>query len=213
MPKRTSFYQLMLSFYPEHYREQYGMQAAQTLDDMLADTSSRGKRALIWARELLVLPGNAAEQHLIELSRRGHLRPRTLVDMIALALLLPFVLAIVIDEFSEYFSSSHLYGSWLWSLPVLLIWALVLPLFSLAISSIALILSLLRSRQRQVKSPHHLQIPWQTIVVGVLALGLLSLTVFHDSVQCWTTNPGNAIANISQTSQCTSQTMLRIDFH
>lgn len=213
MLKHNSLYKIIFSLYPEKYRDKYVPQMQQTLDDMLMHETRMSQRVLIWTRELVVLPGNILEQHLIELSLKRHLRPRTLVDLIALSLLAPFIITALIDEFSEYFVNTHPYGSWVWTPPILLLWAFILPIVSLAISLIALILSILRARKKKATGLNYTYRLWPTIFVGIFAICLLSLTVFHDSVQCWVYNPTNALTHISQTTKCTASTMFSIDTH
>ena len=211
MPKHKYLYTILFSLYPEHYRANYVPQIKQTLDDLLAHEPTLSKRMLIWTRELIVLPGNVLEQQLVELSNRRRLQPRTLISLMSLTLLAPFVIAVLIDEFSEYFIDTHPYGSWVWSPPILLLWAFILPLVSLAISLIVLVLSFFRAWKLKTNGSSYSYKLWPTVIVGIFALCLLSLTVFHDSVQCWAGSPSNALTHISQTTKCMVNTIFVID--
>lgn len=205
MPKLLSIYQKLLSLYPEQYRKKYGSQMVQTMDDMLAHESNRLQRVGIWLKEIIVLPPNLFEQHMIAVSRRGGLAPKTLMGFVALALLIPFFISMILDEFSEHFTGQHLYETWLWSQPVLTTWVILLPLISLFISLVTFLLLVLRTSLRKGRFTLRLQKFWLLIVASVLSAGILFIVAFHDSANCWLGNPINSVLQLNKTVQCTEK--------
>lgn len=193
--------------YPEQYRKEYGTQIIYTLEDMLANEPRATRRLGIWMREIIVLPGNVLEQHVIAIARRGGPTSAALMGFISLALLVPFFIAMLLDEISERFYNQHLYGSWFWSKPVLTVWIVVLPLLSLFVSLATYVLLTLRANMRMGKLSFQLRRLWLLIATGLIALGVLFIVTFHDSSNCWF---GNA-TSLNRAIQCTESIFLNSD--
>lgn len=175
----------LLGLYPDQYRQHYTKQIRQTLQDILKHEPSKNKRHLILVKEILTLPLSAGEQYLITFSKQRHMSPKTIISLIALGLLIPFVIALLIDEISEFTTGGHLYNTWLWSRPVLLIWIVILPFISLVLALSTYLISLLRQRNKIHIGSLLAKRYWLPIVTIVFSVGILCLVVFHDTVHCW----------------------------
>lgn len=207
MPSFRSVYGALLFLYPKPYRKKYGNQILQTVEDMLEDEPQTLRRLRIQLREIVVLPGNAFEQHLAIVARKENLTPSILMGIIALSLLLPFFVAMASDEISEHFYNQHLYGSWFWSKPVLTVWVIALPLLSLFTSLTTGAILILRASLKKRKLTLPLKKLWLISLAALTSSGVVFLVVIHDSSQCWT---GNA-TKLSDAVHCTENIFLSSD--
>ena len=200
-------YELFLKLYPERYQEKYAREMLQTMRDIISH-ESKTRSAIVLLKDILITPLNAGEQYIIYFSENRHVTPKTVVSLVALFLLLPFFLSIVMDEVTEFVSGGHLYNTWLWSRPVLLVWIVLLPLLSLTISLLIYILSLIRQARKDKKITPLSKRYWLVFVTIILSLGILVIVVFHDSTHCWFSK-----TEISNVLTCTESGILGGDQH
>ena len=64
-PSKYRLYRLLLGLYPKPYREQYGEQMVQTLDDWLHDSESGASKLTIWLRVIGDLPVSVIQEHIV----------------------------------------------------------------------------------------------------------------------------------------------------
>lgn len=200
-------YAYFLNLYPEHYQKSYKADMLQTMEDILTH-ESRARSTLTLLREVVVTPVNALEQYAIDFSRSRHTTPKTTITLVALSLLAPFFISLVIDELAEFITGGHLYNTWLWSKPVLLVWMVILPLISLAISLSVYAVSLIRHIRTTRRYTPVAKRYWLTISTILLSAAILALVVFHDSSQCW-----HHQTQINTILNCTETTILSTDQH
>lgn len=180
----------------------------QTMEDILQDTPKPYARNMLLLKEIIATPLNACEQYLVLYSKNKGISARTVVALIALALLLPFIFALIADEISELLTGAHLYTSWLWSTPILFIWIVLLPFMSLALSISIYAISLVRQKRQGHKINLLAKRYWLVIFTIIISLGILGLVVFHDSVHCWFSS-----SSLNKVVSCTEQNVLTIDIH
>ncbi len=209
LQKRFPKYSTMLRLYPKNYRENYGKQMLQTLADMLDDAASRRERIHIWARTAIDFPVTATGQNIRYLGGiMAHETPKYVWrnGLIGGVMLLPFFAALIANLADETVNHHTLFNSWLWSMPVLSIWVLWLPLTAAILG----LLSLLVFLRHQTKSKHESSIEalfdfrynWPIVLVALAGTFILALVFFHDSVHCVTGNPIREIHNPSATLHC-----------
>lgn len=198
-------YQASLRLYPDSYQARYNKQILQTMHDVLKNEPSAMRRHWYVLKEITTNPLNALEQYVIVFSKQKHVTPKTLISLIALGLLVPFFIALSVDEVAEFATGDHLYNTWLWSRGVLITWIAVLPFISLVIALSVYIISLIR--QKKKRSPFAKRY-WLLIGTIFLSASILFLVVFHSGARCWITNSSpDAIVN------CTQKSILRSDSH
>lgn len=207
MPSFRSVYEPLLSLYPKQYRKRYGTQILQTIEDMLDNEPRVMRRMAIWAKEIIVLPGNAFEQHMAAVARRGNLTPNMLAGLIALGLLVPFFIAMALDEMSERFYSQHLYGSWFWSKPILTVWIIALPMLSLFTSLVTWGVLALRASAKRGRVTLQVKKLWLVITLAFVSSGVLFIVVLHNGFRCWTGH----VTGLNQAVQCTENIFLSTD--
>lgn len=203
-----SLYRSLLHLYPESYQAKYGTPMLQTMEDILSNTPKSYARKLFLLKEIIATPLNACEQYLVLYSKNKGVSSTTVATLIALALLLPFLFALIADEISELLTGNHLYTSWLWSTPVLFIWIVLLPFISLALSISIYVISLVRQKKKNHKINLLAKRYWLVIFTIIISLGILGLVVFHDSVHCWFSS-----TSLNKVVTCTEQNILTIDRH
>jgi len=203
--KRFPIYSKMISLYPASYRKEYGRQILQTTADMLDNSLSSGSKARIWLKVAVDLPLNIAKQQIQYSGVYMKDTPSYIktTSVISGLLLLPFFIALAANGLDKAINNHTLYGSWLWRMPVLGLWVLVLPLsaFLLAVGSYLLYLSRYKKTSwlKRVLDVKH---SWPVIVPAVIALGILFILAFHDSVQCWMQTPTHLVTHMQQAWRC-----------
>ncbi|HEX7368312.1 MAG TPA: hypothetical protein VF261_01495 [Candidatus Saccharimonadales bacterium] len=214
MRSRFAWYAWLLRLYPKAYREKYADQMVQTLGDMLDDQPTRAGKMFVWLRIAWDLPVGIVSQNTLALgdsvSREtpGYVRQS---GLLAMFLLLPFFAAVVANEMAVLLMGHTLYGSWLWSTPVLMAWVLVLPAIACAVAAAGFVRYVLPGRGRAasfLRRIGDIKRTWPVVVVGLCALGIICMLFFHDSVHCWVQNPVHFAAHIHETWQCTTQGFL-----
>ena len=136
MPRRLAAYQALLLLYPKAYRHHYGNDMVQTLSDMLDGQDSRLGQAKVWLRVSLDLPVSIVQQNLVTIGGSMHSIPHYIKwsGLVGALMLVPFTAAVVANMISVAASGHPLYQTWLWSLPILRTWVLILPGLALALA-------------------------------------------------------------------------------
>lgn len=210
LEKRFPRYSKLLKLYPAPYQKEYGEQTLQTLADMLDDPHA-GKAA-VWTRTIVDLPLSLAKQNLIYAG--GIMKNETpnyikLNSVIGAALLLPFFAALIANGSDRLIFNQDLYHSWLWHTPVLFTWVLALPAAAALLTLISLVLYSRQHGRSQrtgwLKGLLDFRRNWPLLLVAIIALGIVGMVRFHDSVHCVAGNPAKEIGNWSRTWQCIQQ--------
>jgi hypothetical protein len=180
-----------------------------TTEDMLNDATSPIARLNVWLKIGADLPINIARQQLMDARMYGfgnaphYLRNCT---FLAAILLMPFFAALSANGLDKVLFNSTLQNSWVWHRPIIGLWILYFPLMAslLILSSyVAYIIrneggvKLFRSRLFNI---HML---WVTLMVGFIAIGILSVVIFHDSGQCWMHSPQYDVTHFKHALRCT----------
>lgn len=202
LKQRFPRYARWLRLYPGAYRSRYGEEMLQTLADMLDYTTSPAERRRVWIRTVLDLPLAAAQQQLITLGET--MRQSPFIKRSALfsgALLLPFFAALTANSLDKALRNQTLYHSGLWSMPWLALWVLYLPLMAGSVAVAGIIIALLRNRSQRVP----IFSIWPLVSIAIVALAIVSIVFFHDSVHCVTGNPVRELRNMRTTLSCIGQ--------
>lgn len=184
----------------------------QTLADMLDNAESNSEKLHIWTRLILDYPVTVTAQNVHYLGGiMAHESPKYVWrnGLIGGAMLLPFFVAVTANSVAELVNHHTLYSSWLWSMPVLGIWIVWLPLAA----AILCLTSLLAFMPHQMKAKHagslkallDIRYNWPLTLVTIVSFFILGLAFFHDSVHCITGNPVREIHNPSATLHCIEQ--------
>lgn len=209
-PKQTPFpyYRKLLRLYPAAYYDKYADQMLQTLEDMAEGAETRHDRAAIRLRAALDLPLSITKQQLLYTGGVMHHDMPHYIKASSLAgavLLLPFFLFVVIDSLSNH----SLNRSFFWHTPVLFTWIIVLPAIAVILNAAALSRWVYgrgtttgKGFWRRLLDIRH---DWPLLAVAIVALGIIGLALFHDSVHCITGNPVRELRNTHQTLQCIQQ--------
>jgi hypothetical protein len=207
---RYPIYATLLKLYPATYRKRYEQEILQTTTDMLEEAPDRLARVSVWAHIAFDLSLNIMRQ---QASYTGSVlaneTPRYLKrsSVLAATLLLPFIAVIMANVLSKATTGQDLYRSWLWSFTALSIWVLYLPEAALLVVLASYALFIIREGS---SAPHSwlrravdIRLLWPIVLPAVLAFGIISLVVLHDSVRCWVQNPTYAVTHVDQAWQCT----------
>lgn len=200
-------YSKLLKLYPASYRMQYSEQMLQTLADMLDDAQGTRQKVTVWTRTVLDLPVSLSKQQLIYAGEiMAHETPGYVKhnSMLGALLLVPFVLALLANGSDKVLHNNTLYHSWLWSLPVLTIWVLVLPSLA-ALLSLTTFTVWAKQRPNFWRSLIDFRHNWPMLLVGLAGLFIVAFVFGHDSVHCITGNPIREVHNPHQTWQCIQQ--------
>jgi ABC-type multidrug transport system permease subunit len=200
-------YAHLLKLYPDHYQTSYKAGMIQTMEDIVAN-ESRSRSMFILLREGIITPVNALEQYAIDFSHHRHVKPGTIVTLIAVLLLTPFFISIIIDEITEFTVGGHLYNTWFWSRPLLEVWIVFLPFICLALSLSTYVVSLCRHIQKERRVNPFAKRYWLILSTIILSAGILVLVMFHDSASCWSRQ-----TNITNVLTCTETGFVTSDFH
>lgn len=201
-------YAKFLKLYPAEYYKKYGHEILLTTADMLDEAKSRRERLLIWSSIALDLSANILRQQLIYAggvmaNETPHYVKRN--SIVAGALLIPFAVALTANALNKMIFGQALYHSWLWRTPVLSTWVLILPELALLLALSTYVFFIVRKNKNispsWVYRAVNLRRVWPMMIPAILALGILFIIAFHDSVQCWTNNP----MHIHQALQCTGK--------
>lgn len=211
LKSRFPIYSRLLRFYPANYRQHYELEMLQTAADMLDEAPSRLSRLAVWTHLSVDLPINISKQQLhyvggiMQDSNTPNYVKRN--SLIAGALLLPFLIAVVANEFDRVVLGHTLLDSWVWQAPVLGIWVALLPMLALLLAVASYITFVVKNRADTtfVRRIFDITHSWPVLLVGLIALGIILALSFHDSVQCWVQTPSHLISHISQATQCSEQ--------
>ena len=195
-PERFPRYRQLLRLYPKAYRDRYGEQHLQALADMLDDQPTSGGRAGVWLKISFDFPVSLAHQTIALNDTPQYLR---LTGLISGLLLIPFLAALTANAFDQAVNHQTLYHSWVWSLPVLRLWVLILPMIAVALSAVAFLVYLYRETQARkvslLAALFNLRKNWPVALAGAAALGILFILFFHDSVHCFVQNPAHLVTH------------------
>jgi hypothetical protein len=212
MKRQFPKYELLLRLYPAAYRNEYGRQMIQTVDDMLADAHSATERRLVWARVILDLPLSITKSQLQYAGSVFHNETPNYVKYIGVLaglFVLPFFLALVANGLDKVIYNHSLNGSWLWRMPTIGLWVLWLPALALSLTFVSYVMYMLESMGKRKRSGLFGLLDvihaWPVVIPGIIALGILFMLAFHDSTHCWLQNPVYFITRFHQTVQCTQR--------
>jgi hypothetical protein len=210
LEKRFPMYSRLLKLYPMEYRKKYNDQILQTTADMLDDAPSRRTRLVIWTRLAIDLPMNLGRQQFQYVG--GFMLKESPMyikrnSLIAGVLLIPFIVALLANGLDRLINNHTLYNSWLWKSSVVGFWAMWLPLLAFLIA----LVSYLRFVSKETKNKHttwfrrlmNFKSSWPIFIPLIMALGILSVAMFHDDVQCWVRTPNYLVSHVDQSWRCT----------
>lgn len=210
LDKRFPVYSKFIKLYPTQYKERYGDEILQTTADMLDDAISRRARLIIWTKLAIDLPMNLAKQQLqyvegFMLDECPKYIKRN--SLIAGVLLIPFMVALLANGLDKAINDHTLYNSWLWKSPLIGLWVIWLPMLAFLIAMVSYLLFV----SKDIKGNHttwfkrlfSFRSSWPVLVPLIIALGILSIAMFHDDVQCLMHTPNYLVTHSQQTRQCT----------
>lgn len=210
MANRYRIYRSLLKLYPTQYRQRYGAQMQQTLDDMLGDQPNGAARLLVWLRAYADLATNIPQQNLTMIG--GSLMQKTPPyirnnALIGTALIVPFWVLV----FSGLLQKQWFAGSGQW-MALAVICLLILPAIAvlLNIVSYAKWLAIRDDKTNRTVIRRMLDVrrTYPTICVGLVGLFIVLFVPFHDSAHCILQNPLRTVHNPHQTQQCISRGFL-----
>lgn len=212
LSKRFPRYSKLVALYPAAYKQKYGDQMLQTLADMLDHAPTKTQRIGVWARLSADFPPSIAHQ---QFSYIGGIMTNEMPNYvrrnaaIGAAMLVPFMLALVANSVDRIVDHHALYHSWLWSMPLLAVWVLWLPMLAAVIALATLSVFLVRqSKARRIswlKVLFDIRHNWPLLAIGFIGIAILGMVFFHDSVHCITGNPIREIHNPHATLRCIEQ--------
>lgn len=206
--ERFPVYSRLMRFYPTDYQNRYKQEILQTTADMLDDAPDQFAKVVIWFKLAVDLPLSIAKQNFAVVGGAMHNDMPNYVkrnSLISAALLLPFFGAIAANATDKIINNTNLYHSWLWHSPALMLWVFYLPALAFLISFASYSLFIFKGttmNKAWLKRAIDILHAWPTLVVGVVALGILAMVEFHDSTQCVFRSPLHAVSNTSQTLHC-----------
>lgn len=213
-------YRLLLRLYPKAYREQYGEQMVQTLEDMLAAAPAVKQRSEVLFRTAVDLPVSIAQQQILYIGGvMAHEMPRYVKRNAVLAglLLVPFAAALTANGMDKMFHNQTLYQSWLWHTPALALWVLWLPAAALLVALGSLMVYIFRRSRAMATKPDHrtadVMRTWPLVLMAVVSLGIIAIVFGHDSVHCLTGNPIHEVQHWGQTWHCVQDGQAQYPFH
>lgn len=200
LSKRFPRYSKLLHLYPAGYRKQYGEQMLQTLADMLDD--SERSRSEVWSRLILDFPFSVIKQ---QLSYTGEAMTNTTpvyikrTAVLGAWLVAPFFVFVILNSLMH----NRLHQSWAWHSDALFIWLVLLPSLA-AIFNLGALLRWVQTRRKigAWRALLDIRSNWPVLAMAIVAVGILGVVFFHDSVHCVTGNPIRELHNPHQTWQC-----------
>ncbi len=208
LEKRFPIYSRLLRLYPNAYRERYQTEMLRTLADMLDGAATEPERFRIWVRSAVDLPLSIAQQNLIT---AGEVMAMEMPSYIKVSgwvsgwLLMPFFAALTANLLDRVLYGHNLYHSWLWSYPVAALWVMILPAVALAVSASAFAVHMIRQAGNRSRRGWRAWIvcqDWPVMTAGTIALAILLILFFHDSVHCFVQNPITTLNHWGQTLSC-----------
>lgn len=129
-------------------------------------------------------------------------------SVFAALLLVPFFAALSANALDKLIHNHTLFNSWLWRMPALGIWVLRLPELALLLAVVTYVVYVARSggsqsgsRLRRAMDVKH---AWPVLAPAIIALGVLSIVAFHDSIQCWVHSPTQIVGHFSRDWRCSN---------
>lgn len=203
LDKRFPKYSRLLGLYPTDYRKEYSRQMLQTLADMLDDKENA--KAAVWLRATVDFPFSVTKENLLFMGHSFLNETPSYVKKASFAgslLILPFFTFLALDALT----SHSLYGGWFWHPWVIATWIIIMPALAFLICSLAFVKwSVQRSKIKKIgflKSLFDWRRNWPMMIVSILSIGIVSLAVGHDSVQCVVNNPVKEIRYWHTTWRC-----------
>lgn len=215
MSTRFPRYEKLLKLYPKAYRDKYGAEILQTLEDMLDDQPTSLGRAKVWLRTFLDLPIDVFNQNALAIGNDfinetpDYIKQNGFFSGL---LLLPFFLIVAINAIDRALFNHTLYHSWLWSQVSIITWIVVFPSLAIAIALYGYITYLVRGTGKNKLSLKDkildVRRTWPVIISGLFAVSVIFILLFHDSAHCWRQNPVYFVTKWHQTWQCTTDGFL-----
>ncbi|HEV2412613.1 MAG TPA: hypothetical protein VGS28_02285 [Candidatus Saccharimonadales bacterium] len=209
LKKRFPLYAQALRLYPRPYRLRYEDEMLRTTADMVDGVKTRRGQVALWLHILADQSVNITKQNIQYTGGEMNQTPPfiTRSSLLAGLLLLPFFGALLANALDKVINDHTLYTSWLWHWPYIGLWVLYLPLVALALCVVSYLSYVLgRSNTKgETWRTRALAIRriWPVLVPIVVALGILFILFFHDSVQCWVHAPSYVVTHVQQTWHCT----------
>lgn len=192
----------LLRLLPPSLRDEYGREIASILADLRAEKGGRlGLRA--GGRLLIDIAAASAREHALTVGDAVISRPRYLVASAAAAclLLVPFAVALALIPLGL---QHGLETTWLWSPPILGLWAVRFPQIAFAIAAATVLVWLARggTPDRRRAGIRLLRTAWPLVASGLISLAFLCLLLFHDTAPCVTAQPARALTHPSSAISC-----------
>jgi hypothetical protein len=217
---RFPIYTKFLTLYPLEYRKHYEQEILQTTADLLNDAPNSLSKIVVWLNVSIDLPFNIFKQQISYAGGSMHTDTPTYVKrngIIAGLMLVPFFVALLANGVDKVINNHTLYSSWLWRTPIIGLWVFFLPLMALLLAGTSYLKYLFgnytnRSFSKRIIDVFH---SWPIIISGLVALSIIFVVFFHDTVQCWVQTPNHLVLHLSQTWQCSEQNTVSISkfFH
>lgn len=194
-----------LRLFPAEYRRRYGDETLQTLADMLNEAGTPAARRSVWVRVtrdlVTFLPREYAKQ-LGDIMTNETPTYVQRAQLISLILLAPFVVIVLINSWANH----ALDNGWLWHVPVLATWLIVMPGLAVVLALGALVAWIGHDHQGGVwRSLFHRRQTWLLLAISLFGLGILALVFGHDSVHCVIQSPVQTWQHWSETWRCIRQ--------
>jgi hypothetical protein len=199
-------YSIAQKLYPAPFRAAYSKEQLQTLTDMLDHAGSSPERLLVWLRVWTDLaPSIVVEQINYQGTLFMNETPKFLktASIISALMLVPFLLAISANAIDRLVFHHNLYNSWLWHFPFLGLWVVWLPQAALLIALVSFIAYLVQGHDGGwLHRALNLHRTWIIVLPGLIALGIMFLLAFHDSVQCLKVSPAYLVTHTQSVYRC-----------
>ena len=210
LERRFPIYSRLLKLYPPAYRRRYEQEMLQLTADMLDAAPSELTRLSIWSKLWLDVPAGIISENLaFATGPMSKDTPRyvKLASVLSSLCLLPFFVLLAANFADRMVFNQTLFHSWFWRMPQLGVWVLQLPVAALAVAGICYLAYALfgpkNSRRTWYLRAIDLRRAWPVILPLVVAIGILVLVLFHDSVHCWAQNPAYLVTHLSADWRCT----------
>ncbi len=209
---KTSYliYSQLLKLYPKAYWQRYEQEILQTTTDMLNDANGPLAKAVVWLQLAIDLPINIFRQQLVYLGgSMQHEMPAYVKrnGLIASVMLLPFFAALGANGLDKIINNHTLLNSWVWHAPALNIWVIWLPTLAFLLAIISYLTFAIKNNHQKslLKRLIDIRHSWPVVLPLLVAIFIMLVLVFHDSVQCLMHSPIYTVQHFNKVWQCTSQ--------
>jgi hypothetical protein len=209
LKERFPIYSKFIRLYPLGYQKEYGQQILQTTADMLDNAKSDRQKLLIWSKVVADTPKNITKQQL-QLVGGTYMKETPnyvkISGILTGLLLIPFFLALIANGLDKVINNHTLYNSWIWRYDYIRIWVLILPMIAVLVAIISLLYFIIHSPaknpSKRWRLVYDLKHNWPIVATGLVALGILFMFRFHDSVPCLLQIPRHFLSHRNQGQVC-----------